>query len=249
MGIYGRDFAAAYNERWGFWGPRLWPFLSKLVARRVPEARTWLDLCCGTGSLLGPVCEAGYEAVGVDLSRHQLKYARRNAPAATLVRADVRELDLGRRFDVITCLFDSLNYLTEPADLLRAFRRARRHLARGGLWVFDVNTLEGIRAHWRQAFIFRDPGRLVINDTSFDEQAGLGHCRITGFVRQGRLYRKFEEHHVERGYTPDETDGLVARAGFAFDKLDAFSLRKPAARSARLLYICWRAPKARRTPS
>ena len=244
MAIYGKDFAAAYNERWAFWGPRLWPFLSKVVAHRVPEAHTWLDLCCGTGSLLAPVCDAGYEAVGVDISRHQLKYARRNAPAATLERADVRTLKLGRRFDVVTCLFDSLNYLTEPADLLRALRVARRHLARGGVFMFDINTLAGIRAHWRQAFIYRDPGRVLINDTSFDADEGLGHCRITGFVRQGRLYRKFEEHHVERGYTPDETDALLGRAGLAFVTHDAFSLRKPSKRSARLLYVCWRPPSA-----
>ena len=238
MGIYGKDFAAAYNERWAFWGPKLWPFLSKTVARRKPDATSWLDLCCGTGSLLKPVCEAGYEAVGVDISRHQLKYARQNAPGARLVRGDVRDVALGRTFDVITCLFDSLNYLIEPADLLRAFRNARRHLADDGLFLFDMNTLEGIGERWRQAFVFRDPHRLLINETSFDPETGLGHCRITGFVKHGKLYRKFEEHHVERGYHPDEIDGLLSRAGFAFVTRDAFSLRRPKKRSARLLYIC-----------
>jgi SAM-dependent methyltransferase len=241
MGVYGRDFAAAYNDKWAFWGPKMWPFLSKLVARRKRDARSWLDLCCGTGSLLKFVCEHGFEAVGLDLSRHQLSHARKNAPRAKLVRADVRDFSMGRRFDVITCLFDSLNYLLTKKDLSRAFRNARRHLVEGGLFAFDMNTLDGIRAQWQHTMVLRGPHRTIINETSFDEKRGLGHCRITGFVKQGRLYRRFEEEHIERGYTADEIEGLLTRAGLAFSKYDGHSFLRPTGRSARLLYVCQKA--------
>ena len=246
MGIYGEDFAAAYNQRWAFWGPKVWPFLSKQVERLRPGARSWLDLCCGTGSLLRFVCEAGLEAVGVDVSSHQLRHARRNAPGARLVRADVRELDLGRTFDVVTCLFDSLNYLTAKRDLARAFRRARRHLADDGVFAFDMNTLDGIRCHWQAAFVFRDPGRILINETVFDEKRQLGICRITGFVKQGCLYRRFDEEHIQRGYTPDEIDDLLSGARLTFTKYDGHSFMRPRDNAARLLYICRKAPGRKR---
>ena len=76
--------------------------------------------------------EAGFEAVGLDASPHQFRHARRNAPATRLVKADVRPYRLPRRFDVITCMFDSLNDLTRRRDLERAFRRFQEeHIERG----------------------------------------------------------------------------------------------------------------------
>ena len=238
MGIYGKDFAAVYNKHWAAFDRKMWPFLSKIVARRAPKARTWLDLCCGTGALLELVCANGFEATGFDASRHQLRYARRNAPEAKLIRADVRSFSLGRKFDVVTCLFDSLNYLTTKSDLARAFRTARRHLADDGLFAFDMNTLEGLRDFWQRTSVLRDPGRVLINETSFDEKRGLGRCHLTGFIREGRRYRKFEEEHIQRGYTAGEIAALLTRCGLAFTPYDGNRLARPRKRSARLLYIC-----------
>ncbi len=238
MTIYGKEFATVYNDRWPFWGPKMWPFLIQVVAKRKPDARNWLDLCCGTGSLLEFICEHGFSAVGLDISPHQLKYAKENAPEATFVRADVRDFSLPDKFDVVTCLFDSLNYLTTKKDLYRAFRRARRHLSTNGVFAFDMNTFDGLRKRWCRTSVIREPGRIIIVETSFDEKKALGRCLITGFLKEGRLYRQFEEEHIERGYTPEEIDQLLQRAGFAFTKYDVNTLSRPKKKSGRLLYVC-----------
>ena len=238
MTIYGKEFAAVYNDQWAFWGPKMWPFLSQAVAARCPHARTWLDLCCGCGSLLKFVCEGGFEAVGLDISPHQLKHAKRSAPSARFVHCDVRQLDLPRKFDVITCLFDSLNYLTRKKDIERVFRRARRHLAGDGLFAFDVNTFEGLRDQWCKSTVARSRSRAIIIDTSFNEKRALGRCVITGFIKTGGAYRRFEEEHLERGYRPCEIEGLLSRAGLAFEKYDGNTLSAAGERSGRLLYLC-----------
>jgi SAM-dependent methyltransferase len=237
---YGRDFAAVYNAMWCFWGPRMWPFLSAQVARRCRRARTWLDLCCGTGSLLKLACEHGFEAVGLDRSPHQLRFARRNAPQARLVRADIRAFDLGRRFDVVTCLFDSLNYVTELGEVGRVFRNVRRHLAERGLFAFDVNTLEGHLRTWRGAWIRRGKHCTILGEATCDERTHLASLRLTGFVKQGRLFRQFQEQHVQRGYTREEMDRLLARTGFAFTRYNGNALNRRVAGASRLLYVCWR---------
>lgn len=241
MDIYGRDFAAVYNESWGDFTRRIWPFLRETVRRYNPGARTWLDLCCGTGSLLRLLCEHGFSATGVDLSRYQLKYARENAPDARLVRADIREAALPGKFDVITCMFDSLNYLSTKRDLERALRRARRHLAYGGLLIFDINTFEGLRKNWCRASTMREPGWMVVIESSFDRRRGMGRCVITGFLKEGRLWRRFEEEHVERGHRPEEIEELLGRAGLGFRKYDGDSLGRARKRSGRLVYVCGRA--------
>lgn len=240
MDAYGKDFSAVYNDRWGFYGIKMWPFLSEVVGRHQPKAETWLDLCCGAGSLLELVCEKGFSATGVDISRHQLKHARQNAPCAKLVRADVREFSLPGKFDVITCMFDSLNYLTTKRDLTRAFRRARRHLHDEGLFIFDLNTFEGLRSRWCSVSTIREPDRMIIMDSSFDQRCALGRGLITGFIKEGRLWRRFEEEHVERGYTPQEIDDLLESVGFSFRKYDAERLSRPRKNSPRLLYVCRR---------
>jgi SAM-dependent methyltransferase len=238
MRIYGREFAAAYNDHWGWWSAKVWPFLREAVSSGKTSSRTWLDLCCGAGSLLQYVCRAGFSAVGLDRSPHQLRYAERNAPRARLVRADVREFRLNRKFDVVSCMFDSLNYLTVTRDLARVFRNARRHLGDHGHFVFDMNTFEGLQDNWCRTSTMRDRSRMLIIESSFNPKTARGCCVITGFARTGRLYRKFEETHTERGYRAAEIESLLEGARFRFRKYDAYSLGRPKKRSGRLLYVC-----------
>jgi len=216
----------------------MWPFLQVQVERHVRCAKTWLDLCCGAGTLLRLVCRHGYEATGVDLSKHQLAHARRNAPKATLHHSDICDLDLRGRFDVITSIFDSLNYILSARDLLRAFRRARRHLAPGGIFIFDVNTYEGLEDHWNQTTRMSVPGKVLVLESHFDSETALASLAIVGFVKQGRLFRKFEELHIERGYRAAELDDMLDRAGFTFRKRDGIILGRPRKRSPRLIYVC-----------
>jgi SAM-dependent methyltransferase len=238
MTTYGRDFADAYAAHWAWYGPRVWPFLARHAPPAAGAAPSWLDLCCGTGSLLELAAEAGYDTTGVDSSPHQLRHARRGVPAARFVRADVRTLSLGRSFDVVTCMFDSLNYLVRLRCLERALRAARRHLAPGGVFVFDVNTFAGLQDNWCRTSVVRDDDRLVLVETSFDAAKARGLCRITGFVRDGRTWRRFGDDHVQRGYRPEEIGRLLARAGLRFRAYDRMGEGRARKRSDRLFYVC-----------
>jgi len=240
MKLYGEDFARIYNcGHWSGWTRnKAWPFLSDLISKRLPRAQSWLDLCCGPGWLLKLASEAGFETFGVDCSRHQLRWARRNAPRAKLLCCDVRSFSLGRKMDVVTCMFDSLNYLTRKNDLLRAFRAARRHLSPGGVFVFDMNTFKGLQDTWRATSAMHEKDWTTITASSFDPKRALGCVEITGFVREGRRYRKFVERHVERGYRAAEIDDLLRRARLRFRRYDARDMRRPRKHSPRLMYVC-----------
>jgi len=242
MGVdtYGPGFSRIYDREWAFWAEHLWPFLSAEVRECCPGARTWLDLCCGGGHLLKRICEAGYLGVGLDLSPHQLAYARANAPMAKLIRADVRAFEFRARFDVVTCTFDSLNYLTEPDDLASVFARVARHLAEGGLFAFDMNVFEGLQDAWnRTSTVPCGEERLTVS-TSFDPQTAIGRAVITGFAGEGDTSPTFIEEHIERGYRAYEIEETLTAEGLAFEKLDGHSLQPPEERSARLLYVCLR---------
>lgn len=241
--IYGQDLAAIYHEHWEEFARELWPRALGLVRKRAPGAATWLDLCCGTGATLREARSEGFQVAGVDLSPHQLTQARKNVPGADFVAADIRKLALGRRFDVVSCFYDSLNYLLRKSDLQAAFRRARRHLEPGGVFVFDINTLEGMRQNWNQTLCLRGKDYTAVWEFTYDEDENLGQGRFEGFIRDrgkdGGLYRHYDEMHYERGYEAEEVEELLAGAGFRIlDKLDAYTGTRVNRETEKLLYAC-----------
>src|SRR5579864_2281098 len=110
--------------------------LRAVIEGASPGARTLLDVACGTGALLAEM-RRWYAVEGVDLSREMLAVARRRLPDVTLAEADMRTLDLGRTFDAVTCLFSSIGYVTEPAELAPTIARLAAHVGRGGVLVVD----------------------------------------------------------------------------------------------------------------
>ncbi len=236
--VFGSEFAAVYQKQWDVWVPRVWPFIKKTVGRPGNPPRAWLDLCCGTGSLLALAHGARFEMTGVDVSAPMLAIARKNAPEARIVHSDIRELSLKLRYDVITCVFDSLNYLVTIRDIARVFKRVEDHLGDGGVFIFDVNTYSGLQEQWHETTVIRDDDFTVIAQTSFEPRTALGRCLFTGFVRSGRAFKKFEEEHVERGYKPFEIEQLLLKRGFDYKKYDGYTLGRAKDSSSRLLYVC-----------
>lgn len=229
---YGEAFSAVYAARWDGWARLAWP----LITAALPAGGSrWLDLCCGSGLLLRMAAGIGYAATGVDRSPHQLRHAARKAPAARLVEGDITRLALGERFDVVTCLFDSLNYLTRLGELDRAFAVARRHLAPGGVFAFDVKTAAGFRRE--RARTYREPDRVTVFEPRFDERKQVQTLSVTGFIREGELFRRFDEEHVQRGYDNDLLAARLDRAGLRHLATDFDTGGEIVSGSSRLFFV------------
>ncbi|MGA2471264.1 MAG: class I SAM-dependent methyltransferase [Solirubrobacteraceae bacterium] len=115
-----------------------------LVQRYHPGASSLLELGCGTGAMLVGLGGIG-RLTGIDRSPQMLEIAAAKAPAARLIEGDISAFDLGERFDVVICVFDTLNHLTRFEQWQALFACTRAHLHDGGLFVFDVNTVEKLR--------------------------------------------------------------------------------------------------------
>jgi SAM-dependent methyltransferase len=115
--------------------------------------RRLLDAACGTGNSFIPMLDRGYEVVACDLSPAMVSRARRKAKGrAEVVVADLRALPWCQRFDLVTCVDDSLNYLLSTADLVAALRSIHDALEPGGLAAFDFNSLSAYRTTWAGEF-------------------------------------------------------------------------------------------------
>ncbi|MBN2964465.1 class I SAM-dependent methyltransferase [Sulfurospirillum sp. T05] len=105
------------------------------------EAKTVLDLGCGTGKHAELFCEKGYVVHGVDSSKDMLKIAqsRRSGreDGLSFSCSKIQHLNLKKKFDVVTSLFHVMGYQNSNEDLVQAFRVAKEHLQCGGLFIFD----------------------------------------------------------------------------------------------------------------
>jgi hypothetical protein len=139
-------------------------------------------------------------------------------------------------------MFDSVNYILEPERLAQAFVQIYRHLNRGGVFTFDMNSHFALSTG-----MFTQDG--VYGPVAHDwisywyEETRL--CRVemdfwvTDDPNPEVPRRHFKEHHLQRAYSISEIKLLLTQAGF--EKIEVFGnygMMPPTKKSDRLLFVC-----------
>ena len=125
-------------------------YIEKHFARSALPIHTVLDLACGTGSLTAELMGRGYEMICADRSAEMLSVAAEKCrdlagePPVFLCQS-MEKLDLYGTVDACVCCLDSVNYVTSPRKLKKAFQRVHLFLMPGGLFLFDINTPDKLR--------------------------------------------------------------------------------------------------------
>jgi SAM-dependent methyltransferase len=141
FGRYSRYYDLLYRDK-DYLGEA--SYVDRLIRSHAPQARTLLDLGCGTGRHDLLFAEMGYRVTGVDLSEEMLAVASSQLPAGLqssgsleFRQGDLTRVRLGSRFDAVVSLFHVMSYQADNDDLRSAFATAKAHLEPGGLFVFD----------------------------------------------------------------------------------------------------------------
>ncbi|HEY2075535.1 MAG TPA: class I SAM-dependent methyltransferase [Streptosporangiaceae bacterium] len=173
--------------------------LQAYIGRHLPGARSLLELGCGTGALLAGL-SPGLSVTGIDRSPDMLAVAAKTVPAARLVVGDMTAFSLPERFDVIICMFDTLNHVPSFAGWLTLFSCVHEHLADGGLFIFDVNTAGRLhRLDGAPPYLDEFDGNVVVMTVRSAAQAlSLWQTRIFE-RRHGDVYRLHDERIYELG--------------------------------------------------
>jgi len=118
--------------------------LNFILETHKPEFYSLLDLACGTGTILKNISEkfGSEKNTGVDISEKMILTAKKKIPKANFYQQNIVNFKIKEKFDVITCLFDSINHIIKLSDWEKIFSNTKKHLNEGGVFIFDINTIE-----------------------------------------------------------------------------------------------------------
>ena len=187
------------------------------------EFRLLLDLCCGTGSLSLEMSKRGYEMIAADGSESMLMQAREKCadlpvPPLFLLQ-DAAALDLYGTVDAAFCSLEGINYLS-PATLDRLLGRLFLFIRPGGLFLFDLRTPDYLKGLDGDTFVDEDDDVFCLWRADFDDELGALVYGMDLFSREGGLWRRSREEHVEYAHSPAFLSGLLEKHGFTDLKLE-----------------------------
>ena len=238
-GLYDRIMEETDYDAWA-------EYLVKHFERMGAEVSSVLDLACGTGVITCRLAAKGYELIGVDISPEMLMEA--NARAAEedypiqpmFINQDLRELDMYGTSDAAICSFDGLNYI-EPEELGEVFKRVSYFVRPGGVFVFDVNTEAKFRKMDGMTYVDEDEDFFCAWRTDYyEEERECVYC-VDVFQREGELWSRSSEEHVEYTHDAQTLKELLNENGFEdVEFFGELSFSGPEADEDRIFVCCRR---------
>lgn len=232
------DQVIPYRER---------PDVEFFVQEAVDSGGPVLEVGCGTGRVLLPTAREGIPITGLDLSSYMLDICRSRLSELpgevqeriTLVEGDMRDFDLGKKFQLITAPFRPFQHLLTVEDQLRCLARVRRHLAPDGVFILDIfnPSLSGITADNLGQEVGAEPEfttpegikvRRFNKTNARDHHKQILDVELIYYLvhpdgREERVVHAFQMRYLFRF----EAEHLLARAGFKVVDLYADYSREP----------------------
>lgn len=201
-----------------------------------------LDLGCGTGSLTELMARSGYDMIGIDNSGEMLQIAmnKRNASGLDILYLlqDMRGFELYGTVKAVISICDSINYIMEYQELVEVFRLVNNYLDPKGVFIFDLNTEYKYRELLADNTFAEDREESsFIWNNFYDEEDKVNEYDLTLFVKEGELYRKFEETHYQRAYGLDQIQQAIRDGGMEFVAAYDACTRNPVQQDSERIYV------------
>lgn len=255
MSVFDSSYAAAYDLLYrdkDYAGEA--KFVSGLARKHLPEAKTLLDLGSGTGRHDLEFAALGYEVTGVERSTEMLEKARASAGnRVAFHQGDVRDVRLGRQFDVVTSLFHVVSYQTANDDVRKAMETAREHTKPGGIFIFDFWYGPAVLAERPATRIKRLENdrisltRLAEPVLRTGENLVEVHYELLVQEKGSAEVKRFRERHDMRYFSLPEIRWIAEEGGWKLEEAGEWMTGAEPSEKSWGVYVVLRAPQASRT--
>lgn len=224
---YGRKHAELYDvvfaDRGKDWAAEAGS-VAEEVRRRNPGASSLLDIACGTGMHLAAFAGHFAHVEGVEPAADMAELAEKRVSGLVVHPQDMRELAVGRQFDVVTCMFFAVTYMPTPDDLAVAVQAMAAHLTPGGVlvvepWWFEDRFLDGyVGGH-----LVKEDGRVISRVTHSVREGDRVRLTIRFVVADADGIDEFTEVEVVSLFTEADYRRAFDLAGLTAEYLPGWS--------------------------
>ena len=212
-------------------------FLKSLIGKWNPKAKTLLELACGTGAVLQYFAD-NFDVSGLDLSKGMLSISKKRLPKASFFRQDMTSFAVPGRFDVILCVYDSINHLSHFNDWKKVFARVKYHLNAKGVFIFDVNTVYKLDSLAKSPTWFHQFEKNYLAMSVEGKLHNLTNWNIKVFENVGEdKFRLYEENIRERAFPVHKIQNALKTHFKRTLALDPQG-RKPTRETPKIFFVC-----------
>lgn len=200
--------------------PQRADYIADLLSQNGVTGGILLDLACGTGTLSVEMAKKGFEVIGVDASGEMLSIAMNNAFEAEqnilFLCQQMQQLDLYGTISCAICTLDSINHLTEKADIQAAFDKVSLFMEKDGIFVFDVNTIYKHREILADnSYVYEADGVYCVWQNTLERDTDTVRIDLDIFEEiEPDIYERTQESFCERAYEISELEAMLTKAGF-----------------------------------
>ena len=202
-------------------------YIIEIASEHQLEPIHFLDIACGTGSFLNELTQENLVLYGIEISDEMLKYAKSKlSDEVVLKQGDMLNFELNKKFDLITCLFDSINYLPELNDISKFINHASKYLLDNGILIFDAVSQKACK-HYFGNYTESD----IVDNIEYTRYCHYdfdSNVQITEFTFNENNQLFYEEHHqyiytfteIINEIGKSDLSLIAAYSDFEFDELN-----------------------------
>lgn len=217
-------------------------FIMDIVNTHNVKKDAYLDLACGTGNITKLISKHFKITWAVDLSSDMLAEAesklRYSGVKGNFIRQNISKLELGKKFNFITCCLDSINYLTSMEDVKSCFNRVYDHLEEEGIFIFDINSYYKITEILGNNIYTYDSEDVFYTWENYLEK-DIVEMYLTFFIKKSNgYYERFDELHRERAYKMEWLENLIKEINFKIiGRFNGYEFKSVNEKSERIVYV------------
>ncbi len=217
-------------------------FILSIIKKFNIKGKNILDMACGTGTHAKEFAKAGFKVTGVDLNKEMLEIAKTKAKNCLFLNGKMQSFESKKKFDVILCLFTSINYNKNISDLEETLKRFYKLSNKNGIIIFDLGIIKGEEENKSGVFI----NTYVENNLELarinqwkpsKEKENIFNANSLIFIKEnGKLDFGVDEHELGI-FSVEEIKNLMEQIGFNVRIYNDFTLEEYNKKSKRPVFV------------